>query len=63
MRGAVGGLVVLSVAIAMALGACSSGNVEVGGSALPVISRGQKIDVADHLEAGKHTLFVFGADW
>jgi len=29
----------------------------------PVISQGEKVDLADHAVKGKHTVFKFTADW
>ena len=60
MRGA--GLLLPGVLLVF-LGACSREGGVGAGSALPVIAEGDSIVIAEYLEPGKSTLFVFGADW
>ncbi len=54
-----------AIALAGVLAGCGGFDAPGGGagSSLPTISRGERVDLEDHLEKGKYTLFAFGADW
>lgn len=47
----------------VAVGGMAWGCSDDGQGPVMVITRGEMVDLEDHLEKGKYVLFVFSADW
>jgi len=57
--------VLAALVLAAALGACaqSAGQAAGAGGDIRIVSKGEPLNLRDHLAAGKYTLFDYYADW